>query len=771
MSSALFGILQLDKGEPLGYAHIAGLVQNWLEIAGGFGMIGLVLYLLYALRTPTDQSQSEKLRVPVSKFMVTCAALAVVAYACVGGLFALQAAGKTAFAGQPLAPPPVPPPPPGMPIVAPPPQIQTELIPMGWAIAGALALLAIGEPFARDMVKIRRRNLTLGTAGLRRFGGSVAGYAGGLFSARRLTGIGILLALYAVLGVVVFAFGSDRLFGIYLGVCIVGVTVLVLGLLALMLFEAEGPVWAIAKLSFKEAIRSQLLWVFLLIFLPFMFPAQWFREIKPSDELRVTVERMDLVMTLLVLGPALLLASFYGIPNDIKNLNIYTVVTKPVVKFEVVLGRFVGYLALMTLVLLGLTGVSLVLITNSSISQRAKDETYKARVPVRGKLEFKSVEARYRNDKTEFEGTNVGREFDYRRYIPGGEGAMQRGIWHFPKVPSGLASAQDDRVPVEFTFDIFKLTKGEQNKGASVSFRFVTHNARQKQPTGPGTWPWEDPKREQEYQDRKKEVAKRVNLGGAQPGTPAWAELSKLAEEFGCFEFGSKEVFDYQVMGIEVPAGLFRNALQGDPGTMKDPKTGKDVPFPRVSVYVKCETPGQLLGMAEPDLYLLEYEQPFAVNYVKGMFGLWCWLAILIGLAVAWSTYLSSVLSLLVVLVVFGTGFFTDFINDVATGRTVGGGPFESMSKLMKAEQPTAPTADTAGAKALGAADKGWSWVVRRVSKAFPDLESFQWGQFVAEGFNIDTQYLVVNFLVLLGYLLPWGVFAYYMFKSREVAA
>ena len=43
--------------------------------------------------------------------------------------------------------------------------------------------------------------------------------------------------------------------------------------------------------------------------------------------------------------PALLLASF-GIPNDIKNLNIYTVVSKPVERFEIVLGRFVGYVSL-----------------------------------------------------------------------------------------------------------------------------------------------------------------------------------------------------------------------------------------------------------------------------------------------------------------------------------------------------------------------------------------------------------------------------------------
>ena len=353
MSSALFGILHLDRGDPFGYAQIGGLVQSWLQDAGGFAMIGLVVYLLYAMSTPTDKSQSEKIRVPVSFFMVVCTALAVLCYAGVGGLYAMQAANKTAFAGIPLAPPPLPPPSPGMPLVQPPPEFQTQLIPMMLMIAGTLALLGIGEPFAKDMAKIRRRNLTFGPSGMVRFVQSIRSYSAALLSPRRLTGLGILLVSYAALGVVIYAFGSGRLFGIYKGVCIVAFTVFVLAMFTLMLFEAEGPIWAIAKLSFKEAIRSQLLWVFLVIFLPVLVPAQWFREIKPSDELRVTIGRMDLSLTLLTLIPSLILASFYGIPNDIKNLNIYTIVSKPIEKFEIVLGRFVGYLSLMTLVLIG----------------------------------------------------------------------------------------------------------------------------------------------------------------------------------------------------------------------------------------------------------------------------------------------------------------------------------------------------------------------------------------------------------------------------------
>jgi nucleotide-binding universal stress UspA family protein len=779
MSSALLGILQLDKGEPYGYAHVAGLIQLWLQGAGGFAMIGLVVYLLYALLTPTDKSESEKIRVPVSMWMVGCAALAVIAYAAYFGLVALAASGTPTLAGRPLALPAQPQPPPGMPVVPLPPEFHLELQELALMFAGLFALLGIGEPFARDMAKIFRRNLSLRFSGVQRFGRSVANYTRGLMTSRRLAVLGVSVALYAVLGVVVY-FVVPGLFGIYLGVCIVAATVAVLALLALMLFEAEGPVWAVAKLSFKEAVRSQLLWVFLIIFLPFLFPSHWFRQYKPADELRVTVGSIVTALTLLVLVPAVLLASF-GIPNDIKNLNIYTVVTKPIERFEMVLGRFVGYVSLMTLVLIGLTGVSLVLVTNSSISERARQETYKARVPVRGSLEFKGLIGTLRDfdNNQEFAGTNVGREFDYRKYIGGGRTALQRAIWHFEKLPSALATAENDRVPVEFTFDVFKMTKGEQNKGVGVHLRFVTHHARQQQPlkkTEEGEWHWQDSAKEKAYGDAVKELERKgIRMDSIRPGSPGWAEINKLAEEHGCFERSGVQVFDYQVGGVEIPAGLIRGALAGDPGTMKvkDPLTGQEkvVPVPRLSVYVKCQTQNQQLGMAQPDLYMLEYEQPFAWNYLKGMVGLWCWLCVIVGLAVTWSTYLSGVLSLLVVLVIFTSGFFMDFFRDLSAGRSVGGGPFQSMSQIIKAEQPTTPLAETAGTKALTVLDRGAAWGYRHVSKVVPELEASDWGDFVSEGYNINTEYLVLNLLVTFGYLLPWAILAYWMMKLREVAA
>lgn len=757
MSSPLFGILQLDRGDPWGYAQVPGLVQAWLQDAGGFAAVGLVLYLLYALSTPTDKSESERLRVPVSRWMLVMGGISLVCYAV---LLALMFLGKGAL-------PPLPPPAPGDPVRVEPPEWHTQLQPMVLMVAGLFALLGLGEPFARDLFKIAKRNVSFNSSGVRRFGRALGAYSADLLTRNRLVAVGGALALYAALGVVLFAVGVPRLTAIWTWLIAVGAAVFVVALLLLMLFEAEGPVWAIAKLSFREAVRSQLLWVFLILLLPFLFPAKWVLQIKPADELRTTTELLMAVMSVLVLVPATVVAAF-GIPDDIKRQNIFTVVSKPVERFEIVLGRFVGYLALMTLVLLAMTGVSLVLVTNTSISEKAREETYKARVPLRGKLEFASLKAAERADKKDFEGTNVGREFSYRKYIGGSPKSTQRAIWSFDMIPAEMERAAGDRVPVEFTFDLFRMTKGEQNKGALVNFMFFTHHAPHRQPAKKegAEWPWVNEDRAREYQAEVDALrARGVAVDAARPGDPAWAEVNRLAEEYGFYEYRGKSVFDYAVMGIEVPAGLFRSANAGTPG--KD-ENGR--PLPRLSVMVKCESEGQMLGMAEPDLYLLQNEMPYAVNFLKGMVGLWCRLCIVIGVAVAASTYLSGVLCFLLTAVIYVVGLFTDHLNDLATRSNIGG-PFQSMSQIVQAQQSTAPPSDSAGTRALLLGDRGAAWVFRRIQNVIPDIESFSWGNFVSEGFNINTEYLAVNVLITFGYLLPWAVVAYYLMKSREVAA
>ena len=681
MSSALLGILQLDRGNPNDFGNLAGLLQAWLQDAGGFAAVGLVVYLIYALTTPTDKSESERLRVPVTNRMVLMAGFALICYALVLALLVmgkpeLNLGGRKVVLLQPA----VPPPPPGTVMKPVPPAFHSQGLPILLMVGGLFALVGLGEPFVRDLFKMRWRRI-----------------------------------------------------------------------------------WALSRVAFKEAVRFRVHLLFLLIMLPYLFKSIWLSG-RQADEFRKLIGVASFFTMLLILITAVLLSSF-SIPNDIKNQTIHTIVTKPVERFEIILGRFFGYAYLMTLGLAGMTVLSLVLINTTTINEKARQETVKARVPARGKLEFKATAKR-----PDFDGANIGREFDYRKYIGGHEKSNERAVWHFASVPSGMSRAAGDRAQIEFTFDIFRMTKGDENKGVNVAFRFVTHACGQKPPEPgmtAGLWVWKDAAAEKKYGDEVKRLRQdeKTNPESAEPTDKDWAAANKLAEEYGYYEIRGKEVYDYAVTGVEIPAGLFRNAAKGDPG-----KDDKGNPLPRFSIYVKCESGGQLLGMAEPDLYLLEDVKSFSQNFVKAMVGLWCRLCIVIGLAVACSTYLSGVLSLLMTVMVYLLGFLSDHMNDLAANRNIGGGPFESMSRLVKAESPTMPTGDSAGIRVIQLLDQFWAWMIRRIQNVIPDVESLSWSHFLSEGFNVNTEYLLVNLMVTIGYLLPWGVLAYYLLKSREVA-
>src|SRR5262245_1783268 len=132
-----------------------------------------------------------------------------------------------------------------------------------------------------------------------------------------------------------------------------------------------GRIYALAKLSFKEAVRRRVVWVFLSILILYLFPARWFFQEKPEDELKSIIGVTTRGMNVLLISVGLLLAAF-SIPTDIKNLTIHTIVTKPVERFEIVLGRFFGYLGLITAALLIMTGFGVVPIHGGIVSAAAE---------------------------------------------------------------------------------------------------------------------------------------------------------------------------------------------------------------------------------------------------------------------------------------------------------------------------------------------------------------------------------------------------------------
>src|SRR5579885_724286 len=103
-------------------------------------------------------------------------------------------------------------------------------------------------------------------------------------------------------------------------------------------------VWALAALTAREAIRRKALLVFGLFALLFMF-GSWFLSgggEKADIQIQRHVVFVFTIISWLVL-PVVLMLACWGIPEDIKARSMHTVVTKPVRRIEVVLGRMLGF--------------------------------------------------------------------------------------------------------------------------------------------------------------------------------------------------------------------------------------------------------------------------------------------------------------------------------------------------------------------------------------------------------------------------------------------
>lgn len=519
-----------------------------------------------------------------------------------------------------------------------------------------------------------------------------------------------------------------------------------------------GRIVAMARLSLKEAFRSRVVWVFATMAVVFLF-ADWFVPYKQEDQVRNYVRVIYWSLAPLFLLTASLLGAF-SIPTDVKNQSIHTIVSKPVERFEIVLGRFLGYAVLLTLGMAGLTVISLVYVLRG-VTPEAAQESFTARVPIYGdRLEFEGTPNRRK-------GESVGREWDYRSYISGSRASSpqtprQYAVWSFYSLPRFAA----DQVPYfEYTFDIFRLTKGKENKGVITNFYFTDGRLALR-----------------EVQKGLENIRQEWDQAGSQLSKTERERIEeRLIDKFGIYTW-SQEVSDYHTQSLggeykervgRLLARLFRRLQDPETsGPRRDGDEGSALPVLNVMVSVDRESAEQMLGVAHRDLYLLLAEGPFWVNFIKGIVGLWFATLLMLGLAVALSTYLSGVIAWLCALFLFGMGFFADGIRQVAEGKSVGGGLFESTVRILTRTPGAAPLDQTPGAAVIQGGDATFRFGLRLFSQVIPDVNRFDLHVYVANGFDISwVQVLFLdNLIPLLGYLLPWAVLAYYLMKFREVA-
>lgn len=219
-------------------------------------------------------------------------------------------------------------------------------------------------------------------------------------------------------------------------------------------------VLAVARLTLKEAIRRKALMIFVVFALLLMF-AGWFMS---SGNSRATISVGVQIWFLLtaiswLVLPAVMFLSCWSIPEEIRVRSLHTVVTKPIRRIEVVLGRMVGFGAVVTIVVV-IMGAAGYIWIQRQVPESARD-LLTCRVPVYGNLYFRD-----RDGILSSTGVNTGDVWAYRSYVEGNTPA--RAIWLFSNITpemfkQGSPGSETYDIRLESRFEAFRTIKGSDD--------------------------------------------------------------------------------------------------------------------------------------------------------------------------------------------------------------------------------------------------------------------------------------------------------------------
>ncbi|MCS7015033.1 MAG: hypothetical protein RMJ19_03605 [Gemmatales bacterium] len=497
-------------------------------------------------------------------------------------------------------------------------------------------------------------------------------------------------------------------------------------------------IWAIARLTILETVRQKALWSFAVLLL-LVLVGSWFIQVEQKDQWRTYVDLLYRTVTILMVVTASVLACF-SIPTDIRRQTIHTQVTKPVRRLEILLGRMVGLIVLMTVMLLIIGNLGFLYVFRE-VSPLARASTMRSRLYQLGELHFEELdsEGNWQRKQT---GTDVGDEFVYRSHIRGG--APQEAVWTFYRLPPYLFDKswqeRNRRLVAEFMFDIYRMTRDYEGGGAggvAMVVRFVN----------PRLW---DAALEADYRREAQELRYKED----------WDEI--LARKYGFYEV-PLHIADMRTYSVDFPTAILERLREG--GVLQ--------------VRVACRSFGQYLGMGPNDLYLVVGEGSLYLNFMKGLIGIWALTVMVIVLGTCFSTYVNALASMLLcwALLFLGIPQVQKFLGELGP-ETIhrmdvnpGGGPLESLYRLARGLPMATPLPDNWGIALMQKIDTGYAYLFRAVSGIVPDLYQYDRTLHVAEGFSIPGGELIMSVILLAGYLVPYILAGYYLLNAREIAA
>lgn len=118
-------------------------------------------------------------------------------------------------------------------------------------------------------------------------------------------------------------------------------------------------VFAIAGITLGEAIRRRVLLIILMVGLAFLIIAPGLNELTPRGGRQVL---LDMTLGIIKITSAILAVTLtvYLLPNEVERRTIYTILSKPVQRYQFLLGKYLGSVGALSLMIAMMTMVLLI---------------------------------------------------------------------------------------------------------------------------------------------------------------------------------------------------------------------------------------------------------------------------------------------------------------------------------------------------------------------------------------------------------------------------
>jgi hypothetical protein len=197
----------------------------------------------------------------------------------------------------------------------------------------------------------------------------------------------------------------------------------------------------------------------------------------------------------------------------------------------------------------------------------------------------------------------------------------------------------------------------------------------------------------------------------------------------------------------------------------------------QLKVVVQCLDRSQYLGVTQSGVYLRPAENPFWWNLLKAYLSIWLQMTMVTAFGVMFSTFLSGPVAMVATFACVLLGFSAEQVYDtrhfIDVGIERGGGPIESLVRLLKQDAMTTQLdVDTVAANVIKTVDAGIVYTLDAIATALPNLPKMVGtAEYAASGFDIFGALLLRHATATIGYCILAFMIAYFFLKSREIAA